>query len=44
MLAGAAAGAALVLNAGVPWALALASVLLAASGAVIHRLRASAPR
>ncbi len=38
MLAGAAAGAALVLHAGVPWALGLAIVLLAVSGAVIVRL------
>jgi uncharacterized membrane protein YoaK (UPF0700 family) len=39
MFSGAAAGAALVLNAGVPWALSLATVLLAASGAFIHRLQ-----
>ena len=39
MLAGAAAGAALVLYAGVPWALGLAIVLLAASAGIISRLR-----
>jgi uncharacterized membrane protein YoaK (UPF0700 family) len=44
MLAGAAAGAALVLKAGVPWALALATVLLAASGAVVYRLHGSPAR
>ena len=40
----AAAGAALVLKAGVPWALALATVLLAASGAVVYRLHGSPAR
>ena len=39
MLAGAAAGAALVLYAGVAWALALAIALLAASGLIVLRLR-----
>jgi hypothetical protein len=44
MLAGAAAGAALVLGNGVPWALALAIALLVASAAIILRMRTSAPR
>ena len=39
-----AAGAALVLHAGVPWALALATALLAASGGVVYPLRAGVTR
>jgi hypothetical protein len=44
MLAGAAAGAALVLGNGVHWALALAIALLAASAATILRMSTSAAR